>query len=103
MVPLQTGYWFGSIFMEALPIHKGGDKGDPGNFRPMSVVPIMAKILEKLIANHLSSYLECHNFLREHQGGYCHGRSSEQIYSAVDTNSPCYGSTSGGVCCSPLI
>ena len=24
------------------PIHKGGDKADPGNFRPISFVPIVA-------------------------------------------------------------
>ena len=35
------------------PVHKGGDDHDPSNFCPISVVPIVAKILEKLIANQL--------------------------------------------------
>ena len=27
------------------PVHKGGATSDPGNFRPISVVPVLAKIL----------------------------------------------------------
>jgi len=40
--------------------------------------------LEKLIAIRMSSYLEYQNFLHEHQGEYCHGRSSEQILLFTD-------------------
>ena len=61
------------------PVYKGGDRDDPGNFCPISVVSVAAKILEKLIASCLSSYLEFHNLLHEHQGAYHHGKSSEQI------------------------
>ena len=39
------------------PIHKGGSD-DPGNFRPIPVVPIIAKVLEKLIANQLLMILK---------------------------------------------
>ena len=68
------------------PIYKDGDKADPSNFRPISVVPVATKILEKLIASHLGMYLESHNFLHEHQGAYHHGKSSEQIFlCAVDS------------------
>ena len=31
-------------------IHKSGPTNDPSNFRPISVVPIIAKVLEKLVA-----------------------------------------------------
>ena len=61
------------------PIHKGGSCDDPGNFRPISVVPIIAKVLEKLIANQLLSYFESHHLLHDHQGAYRCGRSSDQI------------------------
>jgi len=30
-------------------VHKGGDKTDPGNFQPISVVPVAAKVSETLI------------------------------------------------------
>ena len=52
---------------------------DPENFRLISVVPVTAKILEKLIAYQLCSYLECRHLLHEHQGVYRCGRSSDQI------------------------
>ena len=52
------------------PVHKGGDDHDPSNFCPISVVPIVAKILKKLIANQLIAYLEGHQLLHDHQGAY---------------------------------
>ena len=68
------------------PVQKGGDTSDLGNFRLISVVPIVAKILEKLIANQLCGYLESHQLFHGHQGAYRCGRSSEQILLyAVDT------------------
>ena len=64
----------------------GGDDHNPSNFRPISVVPIVTKILEKLIANQLITYLEGHQLLHYHQGAYRCGRSSEHILlHAIDT------------------
>ena len=40
------------------PVHKGGSSSAPGNYRPISVVPVVAKILEKVVAQQLSSYFE---------------------------------------------
>ena len=68
------------------PVHKGGDAKNPGNFRPISVVPIVAKVLEKLVANQLGLFLESRHLLHDLQGAYRHGRSSEHILLyAVDT------------------
>ena len=66
-------------YYNVTPIYKGGDKADPSNFRPISVVPVAGKILEKLKVSCLGMFLESHNFLHEHQGTYRHGKSSEQI------------------------
>ena len=79
-----AGAWFKKSHVT--PVHKGGDTSDPSNFCPISVVPIVAKILEKLIVNQLCGYLESHQLFHEHQGAYRCGRSSEQILLyAVDT------------------
>ena len=70
------------------PVHKGGDPSDPGNFRTISVVPVVAKILEKLIVSQLRArgYLESHQLFHGHQGAYRCGRSLEKmLLYAVDT------------------
>ena len=68
------------------PVHKGGDFDNPGNFRPISVVPVMAKVLEKFISNQLGSFLVNHHLLNDLQGVYRHGRSTDHILLyAVDT------------------
>ena len=67
-------------------VHKSGCKDDPSNFRPISVVPVLAKILEKLVASQLSTYFENFQLLNPYQGAYHIGRSTEQILLfAVDT------------------
>jgi len=61
------------------PIHKSGSFEDPGNFRPISVVPIIAKLLEKIVAFQLNSYFEKNHLLFDYQGAYRRGRSTEQL------------------------
>ena len=66
-------------------LHKGRSPGDPGNFRPISVVPILAKILEKIVFEQLGDYLETNFLLHPHQGAYRCDRSTEDILlAAVD-------------------
>ena len=43
------------------------------------VVPVVAKILEKIIVCQLSTYLEEHNLLHPHQGAYRCGKSTSDI------------------------
>ena len=45
------------------PVHKSGPKDNPSNFRPISVVPVAAKMLEKIVAQQLSLYLESNQAL----------------------------------------
>jgi len=40
--------------MNVTAVYKSGPQQDPSNFRPISVVPIIAKTLEKIVANQLS-------------------------------------------------
>ena len=50
------------------------------------MVPVLAKILEKLVASQLSTYFENFQLLNPYQGAYHIGRSTEQILLfAVDT------------------
>ena len=38
------------------PIHKGGSKSDPTNYRPISFLPTISKIFEKHINKHLMGF-----------------------------------------------
>jgi len=49
------------------PVHKSGSTDDPGNYRPISVVLIVAKVLERHTATQLSFYLENHKLLHDLQ------------------------------------
>lgn len=55
---------------KVMPIFKSGPKTEPGNYRPISVLPIMSKILEKILFSRLEEYLNSINFLYDHQYGF---------------------------------
>lgn len=59
------------------PIYKGGDKEDISNYRPISVLPAISKILEKLINVRLMNYLNKFDILSPAQYGFRQGRSTE--------------------------
>ena len=40
-----------------VPIHKGGDKSLPANYRPVALTSHVIKIIEKIIAKHIVSYM----------------------------------------------
>ena len=60
-----------------LPFHKNGDKDEVSNYRPISLLPILSKILEKVIAIQLMSYLETNKLLSNHQHGFRSNLSTE--------------------------
>ena len=45
------------------PVHKKGSKTDPNNYRPISIIPIIAKILEKIVLTRLTKFFENNNLL----------------------------------------
>ena len=59
------------------PIHKSGSTNDEANYRPISVFPILSKIMEKAVYNQLKDYLEDNKLLSEQQFGYRKKRSTE--------------------------
>ena len=52
-----------------IPIFKSGDKHRFTNYRPISLLSVFSKILEKLLHDNLSSFLEETSILFEHQFG----------------------------------
>lgn len=62
---------------QVIPLHKKGSINDPNNFRPISVLPVISKILEKAVHKQLIEYLEHNNLLSVNQYGYRSKRSTE--------------------------
>lgn len=55
---------------EIIPIHKQGSEFSFQNYRPISLLPVFSKILEKIIAHKLVQFMECQNVLFHHQYGF---------------------------------
>lgn len=52
------------------PIHKSGSTSDAANYRPISTLPVFAKILERAVHAMVYSYLQEHRLLSKYQSGY---------------------------------
>lgn len=58
-------------------IHKGGDKNSFSNYRPVSILPVFSKGLEKVINTRIESFSRRFNLLTTYQFGFRKNRSSE--------------------------
>lgn len=58
------------------PLFKKGNKDDMGNFRPISLLPTFAKILEKVVLSRLKNHLITNNITPKGQHGFLPGRST---------------------------
>jgi len=76
------------------PIFKKGDKQLIKNYRPISLLPICGKILEKIIFNNLYSYLHGNNLITKNQSGFRPGDSTtNQLLYFVDEIHKAFDST----------
>ena len=53
-----------------IPLHKGGNNKEVNNFRPVSLLPIQGKLIEKIVHNRLITWLDRHDILDNKQGGF---------------------------------
>ena len=56
--------------VKVIPIHKGGSTEDVNNFRPISLLSVFDKIMEKLVHKRLYEFLELNHLLFENQFGF---------------------------------
>jgi hypothetical protein len=99
-VSISTGI-FPLAFKKAIvhPIYKNGERDNISNYRPISVLPTLSKILERILNNALVSYLERHRIISDNQYGFRTGKSTEDAileltdYTAkkLDIRSTCLG------------
>lgn len=68
---LKSGVFPDSLkIAKVSPIYKAGSKSDPGNYRPISVLPVLSKVFERVIYTRLEQHLTSQNFIYEKQYGF---------------------------------
>ena len=83
-------------YANIVPVHKKNEKTLKENYRPISLLPIFGKILEKLMYDSLYSHLVSHELLNPNQSGFRPGDSTinqllqitHTIFKALDCNPP---------------
>ena len=69
-----------------VPIPKTGDKSNPSNYRPISLLSILSKILEKHVARLLTSQIKDKSLISDSQWGFLSGRSTTSaLLCVIDT------------------
>ena len=79
-----------------MPVHKKNEKNIKSNYRPISLLPIFGKVLEKLMYDSLYSHLVSCDLLNPNQSGFRPGDSTvnqlisitHTIFKAFDCNPP---------------
>ena len=62
---------------KVVPLFKSGNKDDLDNYRPISILPILSKILEKAVFHQLHSYLSENSLLSPYQSGFRANHSTQ--------------------------
>ena len=74
------------------PLPKGGNPSEVNNLRPISILPLISKICEKVVHSQVLTYLTSENILTAKQHGFRPSHSTitslteltDQIYKAID-------------------
>ena len=72
---------FPVIWKEALvtPIPKPGARTNPSNYRPISSLPILSKLTEKIIAQQIRHYTESNSLIAKQQFGFRENHSTQTL------------------------
>lgn len=90
--------WESGIFSPCLrsakviPLYKGGDIDEPSNYRPISLLSTLSKIIEKLVKSRMTSFINVNNILNSSQFGFQEEKSTndamfrllEDLYSRIN-------------------
>lgn len=79
------------------PIFKAGKKNIISNYRPISILPVISKIFERILYNRLILFINKHNILSDNQFGFRANRSTcmpisllvNKISQELDNNNLC--------------
>ena len=77
-------------------MEKGG-KDVSGSYRPISLTNVASKIMEQLVVNNLTLYLESQGYFISCQHGFCAGRST--VTNMLSCDSIIWQNLNGSKCC----
>jgi hypothetical protein len=90
---IQQGFFPDSMKLaKVVPIYKAGDPMSISNYRPVSILPLFSKLLERLMYNRILSFINDNGILYKYQFGFREGHSTnmaiitliDKISSAID-------------------
>ena len=61
------------------PLHKGGSKMNPANYRPISLTSHVMKVFERVIKSFLTKHLESNNLIKPNQMALCPEETHKQL------------------------
>ena len=60
-----------------IPLYKKGNKLDPGNYRPVSILSTVSKVIERIIFDQINEYMVTNNLLYDFQSGFRTSHSTD--------------------------
>ena len=81
-----------SIFLDACkiaklkPLYKKGSKIEPKNYRPISLLPLVSKIFEKIVHSQTHNYLDKYEILYKYQFGFRSKHSTNTCLTLLNNN-----------------
>jgi retron-type reverse transcriptase len=80
---------------KVVPIFKTGDKFSVENYRPISLLPVFSKVIEKMIKIRMLNFLNKHNIFYDRQSGFRKNHST--MFPIIDIVSECFDKINNGV------
>ena len=56
--------------VKIIPLHKKEDLLNPKNYRPVAIIPIFSKILERIVFNQMIEYISANNLIHPNHHAY---------------------------------
>jgi hypothetical protein len=90
-------------FAEIKPLFKGGDRKNPANYRPISLLTSFSKIFETIISSRRNQHIYDNNIVADEQFGFRHQSSTTEasftLYNEILEALNKKKNTVGGVFC----
>ena len=80
-----------------IPMHKSSDRSQVTNYRPISLLCVISKVLECIVYDHLNKFILTNNILADSQFGFHHQHSTTQqlllflnkVHYCLNSNASC--------------